>query len=78
MNFTVMPVCLVKLSAVSFWMSSICGLPTIRTLMRAAACCAATTAPARTGTSGGDQERGRNSCDEAASAPPAVSGQDSS
>src|SRR3954468_6089367 len=28
-----MPVCLVKLSAVSFWMSCICGLLTIRTLM---------------------------------------------
>ena len=28
-----MPVSLVKLSLVSFWMSTICGLPTIRTLM---------------------------------------------
>src|SRR3954453_5398733 len=27
-----MPVSLVKLSLVSFWMSTICGLPTIRTL----------------------------------------------
>src|SRR5689334_4377672 len=32
-NLTVMPVCLVKLSAVSFWMSSICGLPTISAVM---------------------------------------------
>src|ERR687889_907637 len=28
-----MPVSLVKVSAVSFWMSTICGLPTISTLM---------------------------------------------
>jgi hypothetical protein len=32
-NFTVTPLCLVKFSAVSFWMSSICGLPTMSTVM---------------------------------------------
>src|SRR5882757_9352045 len=32
-KFTLMPVSLVKLSAVSFWMSVICELPTISTLI---------------------------------------------
>jgi hypothetical protein len=31
--FTVIPVSFVKVSAVSFWMSSICGLPTISAVM---------------------------------------------
>ncbi|WP_239163124.1 hypothetical protein [Paractinoplanes rishiriensis] len=33
MNFTVIPVCSVKFSAISFRMSSICGLPTICAVM---------------------------------------------